>query len=75
MAKQIGSQYRETLEESGYTLANERELTDYGVEAGGVVLIDEDGNPELWVKHDDHAGYTIEVNGVGHEFAHSIDIY
>lgn len=72
MGKHIGSQYRETLEESGYVLAREPELVDYGIEAGGVVLISPDGIAELWVKHDHHAGYTIEVQGVGYEFVHSV---
>lgn len=72
MAQTFGSQYRETLSEAGYTLATRPELVDYGIEAGGLVLLDPDGIPELWVAHDDHAGYTIEVDGTGYEFCHSV---
>jgi hypothetical protein len=62
--KQFGSQCRETLLESGYELVK--------VEDDEAIL----RNPaveqfELWVKHDDHAGYTIEINGVGYEFVRS----
>ena len=61
--RQIGSQRRETLEESGM------EVYQGPNEDGEILLRDiEDGNIELWVQHDDNAGYTIEVNGIGYEF-------
>lgn len=60
----IGSQKRETLKESGYTF-----ISDLG--NNEVCLSDENGKLELWVANDDHAGYTIEIDGVGYEFVSS----
>ena len=65
MARQIGSQYRETLEEAGYTVATK-------LEDGEVILADEGGALSLWVARDDFAGHVVEVNGVGHEFVTSV---
>ena len=58
--KVIGSQHRETLKESGYTLV--------GRFKGAVILQDFDGKQELWYANDDHAGYTIQVGRWGYEF-------
>ena len=60
MAKQIGSQYRETLAESGYKLV--------GRYPGAVILEDEEGKREIWYANDDHAGYTVQVGRWGYEF-------
>ena len=65
MAKQIGSQYRETLEESGM------EVYQGPNEDGEILLTDDEGNIEVWFQHDDHAGYTIEIDGMGYEFVRS----
>lgn len=58
--KQIGSQAREPLKESGYKLV--------GRLKGAVILQDETGKKELWYANDDHAGYTIQVGRWGYEF-------
>jgi hypothetical protein len=60
MARQIGSQLRETLKESGYRLI--------GRKPGQVVLMSDAGNVEVWYANDDHAGYTIQVGRWGYEF-------
>ena len=75
MARTIGSQTRETLKEAGYCVAELPELRAYSEEAGGVALVSPDGSYELWVLNDHHAGYTIEVDGYGYEFAHTIVIH
>ena len=56
-----GSQNREPLAESGYTLLAKNE-------DGDVILMDEDGKKELWAAKDDFAGYVLEIDGIGHEF-------
>jgi hypothetical protein len=59
--KQIDSQHRETLAESGYRLV--------GRYPGAVILEDkETGLRELWYANDDHAGYTVQVGRWGYEF-------
>jgi hypothetical protein len=62
----FGSQTREKIEntDEGYTLVS--------IKRGEAILY----NPftkeyEAWFKNDDHAGYTIEIHGIGYEFAHS----
>jgi len=68
--KTVGSQTRETLAENG----------DYhiiGFRANKTIVILEnlgDGNAELWFKNDHAAGYVLEINGVGYEFARSINL-
>lgn len=60
--KIIGSQRRETLQEAGYKFVNR-------VACHSVILENEFGREELWVENDHHAGYVVEVDGKGHEFA------
>jgi hypothetical protein len=64
MAKQIGSQYRETLEEAGYTIVERK---------GNQILLKEvDGNKvDLFIKNDHHSGWTVEINDIGYEFVHT----
>jgi len=62
--RKIGSQNRETLDESGYHVA--------GWLDAGTVVLEANGDAsqrEIWFLNDDHAGYTIEINGLGYEFA------
>lgn len=63
MSKQIGSQLRETLAESGYKLIGRRP---------GEVLLEPPDFPasprEVWYANNDHAGYTIQVGRWGYEF-------
>jgi hypothetical protein len=66
--RQIGSQFRQTLSQAGYKLV--KYLGD-----GEVILQNEDGGHELWFKHDDNAGWTIEIRGVGYEFARRVPKY
>lgn len=63
-----GSQRREPLEETDYRIVK----TWPDVDRGTVILEDETGKRELWVKHDDHAGYVVVINGKGYEFVGSI---
>ncbi len=63
--RQIGSQFRQTLKQAGYKIV--KYLGD-----GEVILENEDGGHELWFKNDHHAGWTIEIRGVGYEFARSV---
>lgn len=63
--RQIGSQMRETLEESGCTLhqrINESE-----------VILNEDGHLQLYCANDHFAGHVIEIDGVGYEFCTSVN--
>jgi hypothetical protein len=62
-AQQFGSQYRETLAESGY------ELLGFEDAKATAILRDPDSGEEaLWYRNDQHAGYTIEIQGVGYEY-------
>ena len=64
MITTIGSQNREPLSESRYSLVS---LND-----GEAILCDHEfGKLEYWYENDHHAGYTIEINGIGYEFARS----
>ena len=71
MGKQIGSQYRETLEEAGYEVA-------YRVRGGHVLRNIETGQLEFWSRceglSDSYAGYVLEVKGRGHEFISSVNV-
>lgn len=58
------SQNRETLEQANATL--------FGYLPDGEVLVKEDDGPDgikVYFPHDDNPGYTLEINGIGHEFA------
>jgi oligoribonuclease NrnB/cAMP/cGMP phosphodiesterase (DHH superfamily) len=55
-----GSQTRETLEEAGATVHKRLSPTE--------VILEIDGNFELWSEKDDYAGYVIEVDEKGYEF-------
>lgn len=65
MSKQIGSQFRETLKESGYVLVDRPS-------AGVVVLRNLGGQDEVWYANDHNEGYTIQVGRWGYEFGHEI---
>jgi hypothetical protein len=62
----IGSQIREPLEEAGYTVER------YSAHDGALVVRDEDGRLEEWVRRDDHAGYTLWYAGMGFEFCRGL---
>jgi len=61
--KTIGSQKRETLEESGMVLVKRRNKNEVLL-----AYADEPDIQEVWYKNDDYAGYVIEINGSGYEF-------
>jgi hypothetical protein len=64
MITKRGSQNREPLSESGYHLKGWITL--------GVAVLqanDDETQQEVWFANDDHAGYTIEIDSVGYEFA------
>ena len=65
--KKIGSQTRETLAESGYRLLRRVDKDTIILQANG-----DPDQQEFWFKHDDHAGYTIEIDGVGYEYARDV---
>lgn len=63
--RQIGSQMRETLEESGCTLhqrVNSRE-----------VILSDGGHLALYCENDHFAGHVIEIDGRGYEFCSSVN--
>jgi hypothetical protein len=63
MSRKIGSQIRETLEEA------EMVFVGYlGEDKTTIVLKNDLGEQEIWGLNNDHAGYTIEVEGMGYEF-------
>lgn len=68
-----GSQHRQKLEDSGYRLISLEEGTARlrpqgdGDTVGAGMAID-----ELWYERDDHAGYTIEIQGVGYEYGRDL---
>lgn len=64
--RKYGSQIRETLEEAGYIVLR-RQGRNAVILAAGI-----DGKEELWGKHNDNPGYTIEVDGQGYEFIRSL---
>ena len=64
----IGSQARERLEDTDYRLVK----TWPDIERGHIILEDDTGKRELWFLNDHHAGYTIEIDGRGYEFARSL---
>ena len=62
----IGSQVREKIEnaDEGYKLISKK--------GNEVILYNSFTDTyEAWYKSDDFAGYTLEINGKGYEFAHS----
>jgi len=62
--KTIGSQTRETLAESGYSLIGRIDVNEVILQDSA----DSGGKPELWTQRDDFAGYVIEIDGIGYEF-------
>lgn len=67
MPTQIGSQHRVTLEDEGLTLVDR----PY---SGTVILrnpVTEDF--ELYIEADDHAGFTVEIDGIGYEYCRSAE--
>jgi hypothetical protein len=73
MSKHIGSQFRETLEETDYKVVSHVKSNPHiSGDRDTVVLQDTDtGVQELWVANNDHAGWTVEIDGVGYEFVRS----
>jgi hypothetical protein len=63
-----GSQSRESYQDAGYRIV----ATWPEVDRGHVVLMDETGKRELWVRRPDYAGYVVTINGIGYEFVRSL---
>lgn len=61
MITHIGSQSREPLAESGYTLVELANETATIADAT-------DGHWEYWYACDDFAGYVIDIDGIGYEY-------
>lgn len=67
--KKIGSQIRENIEDTEYTIdvIEGDELT-----GRNAFLLTADGKYELWTEKDDFAGYVIVIDGMGYEFVRTI---
>jgi len=66
MIKRFGSQSREPIEESEYSLLRK-------LDQGEVILLDKtNGHQELWSQNNNFAGYVIEIDGIGYEFVTSL---
>lgn len=63
--RKIGSQIRETLEESGMVLIKKYKDEAYLKEIST-------GKIELWMRHGHFSGYVVEIDGCGYEFARTI---
>lgn len=63
--RQIGSQYRETLKESGNKIVRR-------ISRNEVILQTPDGELELWFKNDHASGAVIEIGKTGYEFFRSL---
>jgi hypothetical protein len=78
MGIHIGSQYRETLDEAGYEVVRltKEQRQRLCVGRNEKILCDKGDrrDTELWFKNDHHSGYTIEINGVGYEFARGVTL-
>lgn len=62
MVRKLGSQIREKIEDTAYTVRRK---------AGRLVSLEAGTHREVWAKNDHHAGYTLEIDGVGYEFISS----
>jgi hypothetical protein len=71
--EKVGSQIRENIEDTGYTIdvIEGDELT-----GRNVLLVTADNNKlELWTENNDFAGYVIVIDGIGYEFVRTIRGY
>ena len=68
--KPYGSQKRELIEDTEYEL---QEFVEYPSGRDAILINKETKTRELWVQRDDFAGYVIEINGKGFEFARSLN--
>lgn len=59
-----GPQFREPITESEYWIY--QWVGD--VPGEQVILVRNGGSVELWHRNDSHAGYTIDIDGIGYEF-------
>ncbi len=60
--KNIGSQIRQKIEDTSYKLRSKK---------GNFVSLECGDHREVWAKNDHHAGYTLEIDGIGYEFVSS----
>ena len=60
--KQFGSQMREKIEDTTYKVRAKR---------GKTVSLEAGDHREVWIQNDHHAGYTLEIDGIGYEFVSS----
>lgn len=64
MITKIGSQSREKLEDTGYTIESR---------AGKTVILTDGETYEQWQRNDHFAGYVIEIDGKGYEFCCTVN--
>lgn len=63
--RQVGSQIRDDIEDTEYTL----DIIEGNETTGrNALLLNAQGNLELWTENDDYAGYVIVIDHVGYEF-------
>jgi hypothetical protein len=67
MRQFFGSQIRDPYQEAGYEIVRNGEFPNEKI-----LRHIETGNKELWIRNDCHAGYTLEIDGIGYEFVHSL---
>lgn len=63
--KQIGSQIRDNIEDTEYTL----DIIEGNKTTGrNALLLNAENELELWTENDNYAGYVIVIDGIGYEF-------
>ena len=67
--RQIGSQMREDIEDTEYTLDS---IEGNKITGRNAILAKKDGGLELWTERDDFAGYVVVIDHAGYEFVRSI---
>lgn len=69
--EKIGSQIREKIEDTQYTIDV---IEGDKITGHNALLLTADGKLELWTEKDDYAGYVIVIDGVGYEFVRTITL-
>ena len=71
--RQVGSQIRDDIEDTEYTLVEMmiRDITD-DMDERNVILQNKAGQREHWTENDDYAGYVIVIDHTGYEFVRNI---
>jgi len=62
----VGNQYREDIKDTSYVIRANHD--------GAVVLQKPSGMIEHWKANDQHVGYVLVIDGIGHDFISSITL-